>query len=419
MVKATADELDINTYLVGGCIRDKLLGRENEDLDFVVDKNADAFVRHLSIKYNLPEPVFLERSQAWTLTVNDYNVDIINANIIYTPLTQKFEESSLEGDEEFSTSLDDAFRRDLTVNSLMYDVRSGKLVDPTRRGLKDLKNRELNTIINPRVKYRIHAPDMLRTLRFVATLGFKLGSGMMEAMKANAWRVLPRDEGGDVSSRRIRRELRKAAVSLDTWNMMKRLLAETTLADYLANDIKDVEDDMRGAIEYPELKDIPIGQRVAAVEPKAPIDKLEIIDEPDDSLALTSQESNFWKGIVNQMLEAGYTIEEIKADIIANNPAAPSIDTILKSFQQVVTAQGWPIDNMMSYGPAGSCVGDDTEMTNTLKNQQEKIRQKEIQKKKDELKQSLSLELANVADACDERELTHFADLIDDCIVTL
>jgi hypothetical protein len=228
-------------YVVGGCIRDKLLGVQNSDLDFmVVTKDLDNFVRTVAQQNNLREPVKLERSQAYTLRIHDIDVDIIDARKVYAPMSQ-VPEGSLEEDDDWSVALDDIFRRDLTINAIVFDVVNNRVSDPTGRGLRDLQDGVINAIIDPFVKYRINAFDMLRALRFASVYDFKLGPDMMAAMKANAKRITPRDLGGDISNRRILRELRKAAVTANTWFRMKKYLAETGLLDNLVENVKKVE----------------------------------------------------------------------------------------------------------------------------------------------------------------------------------
>jgi len=246
-VKEASKELGIKTYLVGGAVRDKLLGKENADMDFMCEDRAEELVAHLAKKYGTSDPVQYDRSQAMMVTLGDQAVDFINAEKLFTPLKK---DDSLEGEEEFTTSFDDAYRRDLTINTLMYDINEDKLVDPIGRGLKDLQEGIINTVIDPFIKFKIHGADILRALRFAATLGFELGPKMIDAMKANAERITPRDHGGDISNRRIRRELRKAIDTPEQWAIMRQLLSAAGLDIILAEDISDVQQDFEGSIEY-------------------------------------------------------------------------------------------------------------------------------------------------------------------------
>lgn len=228
-------------YLVGGCIRDKLLGIPNTDLDFMtVTEDLTQFVDFITQTNNLREPVKLERSEAYTMRIGEVDVDLIDARRVYMPISKELETLE-EEEDDWTIALDDIFRRDLTINAITYNVIKNKLEDATGRGFKDLQQGIIQTIIDPYVKYRINAFDMLRALRFAAIYDFTLGQDMLSAMKTNAHRVLPRDLGGDISNRRIARELRKAAKTEATWNRMKKLLEQTNLSISLKETIEKVE----------------------------------------------------------------------------------------------------------------------------------------------------------------------------------
>jgi tRNA nucleotidyltransferase/poly(A) polymerase len=253
-VRDAAEALSVDIYLVGGFIRDRISSRDKEkeeagDLDFMCEHDTQKVIQYLVKKHGYKEPVEYSRSKAIMLNMDEHPIDFIDAKRIYRPLKEEGY-STLEEEEDETVAFDDAYRRDLTVNALMYDVRKSELLDPTGRGIKDLKEGVLNTIIDPFIKFRVHAPDMLRALRFAATLGFKLGPNMLEAMKANAERVRPRDQGGDISNRRVRKELRKAIDKPEHWAKMRQLLQEAGLDIILAEDIQDVQEDFEGGIEY-------------------------------------------------------------------------------------------------------------------------------------------------------------------------
>lgn len=247
-VQAAAEQLGVTVYLAGGILRDKLLGQENNDMDFVADKDSEKLAVLLAKQNNLSPPVHMDKSGATMIYMDERHLDLIDAEKVYRPVTGESLEQGQEA--EMSVFMDDAYRRDLTINSLMYNLHSGKLVDPTGKGLDDLKNKVIRTIIDPHLKYRIHSPDMLRALRFYSTGDFKFAPEMLEAMRENASRVLPRDKGGDISARRIERELRKAFKTPESWARMKGALSEVGLSEYISDQIQAVDDDRRGNIDY-------------------------------------------------------------------------------------------------------------------------------------------------------------------------
>ena len=250
-IKATAEKLGIKAFIAGGLIRDRILGVPNEDLDFVTNKNSEQLVAELAKTYKLSNPIKMDRSGASMIFMNGRYIDVIDAEKVFLPAKIKADTSLEQGQEqELSIFMDDAFRRDLTINSLMYGLHSGKLYDPTGKGLSDLQNKIIRTIIDPHLKYRIHAADMLRAIRFYATKpGFQFAPGMLEAMKLNVSRLTPRQRGGDVSSRRISRELRKCKTS-NEWAKCKTTLAEIDAYKYIGDEIDDIDDDKKGGIDY-------------------------------------------------------------------------------------------------------------------------------------------------------------------------
>ena len=284
LVKGAAMKLDIPTFIVGGAVRDRLLGKEDSDLDFMCERDAEKLVAYMASKHSDDRPVQYDRSKALAITILDTPLDFINADQVVKPLGPEVDEEeegieSLEGDEEFTSSFDDAYRRDLTINALMYDIVNSELVDPTGRGLKDLQNKELNTIIDPFIKYKIHAMDMLRAIRFAATLDFDFGPDMLEAMRENTHRLQTRDQGGDISNRRIQREMRKSIDNPDHWAKMRELLQEVGLDVVLGPDIDDVQDDFIGGIDYHFDEEETIAMRIKRFVTKKADDLSDRLDQ--------------------------------------------------------------------------------------------------------------------------------------------
>jgi tRNA nucleotidyltransferase/poly(A) polymerase len=249
-IRAAADKLGIKVFLAGGLIRDRLSGIENTDLDFVTNKGSEQLAALLAKTYGLSQPIKMDRSGATMINMNGKPIDIIDAEKVFTPAKLKNDSLEEGAESELSIFMDDAYRRDLTINSLMYGLQSGKLYDPTGRGLSDLKNKIIRTIIDPALKYRIQTPDLLRAIRFAATKpGFKFAPGMLEAMRANVSKLTPRQRGGDTSSRRIERELRKCKTT-EEWARCKATLADIGAYEHIGDEIKNVDADKKGGIKY-------------------------------------------------------------------------------------------------------------------------------------------------------------------------
>lgn len=151
--------LSLEVYLVGGTNRDIILGETPKDFDFATDapydKIKDAFENHgFSV---------IETGKSFSVlkaTRDGEEIDIANfRKDIYDETSDGRHPSSVE----IGTMMDDAMRRDFTVNALFYDCQNNELLDPTGQGIDDANNRALRFVGKP--KDRIQE-DFLRVYRF-------------------------------------------------------------------------------------------------------------------------------------------------------------------------------------------------------------------------------------------------------------
>lgn len=190
--------------IVGGYVRDLLLGRPAEtDIDLVVEGgSAEAAAEWLRRRWDLrARVVSFERFGTAQVAfarpgVGRFTLEFVRARAeAYSPESRKpaVRAGTLEEDAE---------RRDFTVNALLLDSR-GEVLDPTGKGLDDLRLRLLRTPLPPLDTFSEDPLRMLRAARFVAQLDFQLAPGVEEAMAAMAPRL------AIVSLERIRDELVK------------------------------------------------------------------------------------------------------------------------------------------------------------------------------------------------------------------
>jgi poly(A) polymerase len=186
-------------YLVGGCVRDLLLGREPKDFDVVTNATPGEVKRlfrncrlvgrrfrlaHLHFKEELIE-VATFRSQA---------PDEPEPEVVETrrgeqrqrhPRMLKDDEGMILRDNVFGTPEEDARRRDFTVNALAYDSADFSIIDFTG-GLADLNAGIIRTIGDPAVRFLEDPVRMLRAVRFAALLGFTMEDETRKALVAAA-----------------------------------------------------------------------------------------------------------------------------------------------------------------------------------------------------------------------------------------
>ncbi len=169
-----------DAFLVGGCVRDMLLGREPKDFD--VATNA------------LPEEIEqLFRNcrligRRFRLAHIMFGKDIVEVATFRatTPQTGDDEARQLEDglilrDNVYGTIEEDAWRRDFRVNALYYNISDFSVVDYTG-GLEDLRNGVLSLIGDARVRLREDPVRMLRAVRFAVKLGFRIDDDCERAM---------------------------------------------------------------------------------------------------------------------------------------------------------------------------------------------------------------------------------------------
>ncbi|MGN6199987.1 CCA tRNA nucleotidyltransferase, partial [Humibacter sp.] len=203
--------------LVGGPVRDALLGRAVHDLDFTTDARPE---RTIEIVKPLADAWWDIGRKFGTVgaRLGDDTVEIT------TYRADSYDGETRKPEVEFGDTLEgDLVRRDFTVNALALRVPQVVLVDPSN-GVDDLLVRVLRTPISPEVSFGDDPLRMLRAARFASQLGFSVSDDTVAAMREMADRI------EIVSAERIRDELVKLLASDDPRPGLE-LLVETGLAD--------------------------------------------------------------------------------------------------------------------------------------------------------------------------------------------
>lgn len=208
---------------VGGAVRDKFLGIDSKDVDFVAvptqqfdtaDDAFDALVVHLKEQ---GFKIFLETPQFFTVRaqVPDGHVLKERTNVADFVLARKDGPSSDGRRPDFvlpGTLMDDLERRDFTVNAMA--ILDGELIDPFG-GREDLQNNLLKFVGNPRDRIAEDGLRVMRALRFHVTKGFDVDAGTWDAVNSDfAAEML-----GKVSVERIREELEKMFFADTLWSL--------------------------------------------------------------------------------------------------------------------------------------------------------------------------------------------------------
>lgn len=210
-------------HLVGGSVRDALLGRLGNDLDFTTDARPEQIE---SIVRGLTKAVWdigrdfgtigcrlVDAAGDWLVEITTYRSDAYSA-------------ASRKPEVVFGDSLGgDLLRRDFAVNAMAVDVVSAEFADPFG-GLGDLAEHALRTPAAPELSFSDDPLRMLRAARFSSQLGFRPAPDVVKAMVEMAERIRI------VSAERVRDELSKLLLSDDPRPGLNLLVA-TGLAEYV------------------------------------------------------------------------------------------------------------------------------------------------------------------------------------------
>lgn len=167
-------------FLVGGAVRDLLLGLHPKDFDVATDAKPEevkALFRNCRLigrRFRLAHVYFgPEIIEVATFRATHSAEEINNSHS---------SEGMILRDNVYGTLEDDAWRRDFTVNALYYNIKDYSVVDFTG-GLSDLKNRELRLIGTPEKRFREDPVRILRVIRFASKLNLKIASDLIEPIR--------------------------------------------------------------------------------------------------------------------------------------------------------------------------------------------------------------------------------------------
>ncbi|MEU3215298.1 CCA tRNA nucleotidyltransferase [Streptomyces sp. NPDC006971] len=205
--------------LVGGSVRDALLGRLGSDLDFTTDARPDAV---LKIVRPWADSVWEVGIAFGTVGAqkDGYQIEVT------TYRSEAYDRTSRKPEVSYGDSIeDDLVRRDFTVNAMAVALPQKEFIDP-HGGLEDLAQRVLRTPGTPEESFSDDPLRMLRAARFSAQLDFDVAPDVITAMTEMAGRI------DIVSAERVRDELNKLLLSANPRKGLA-LLVDTALARHV------------------------------------------------------------------------------------------------------------------------------------------------------------------------------------------
>lgn len=192
-------------YLVGGCVRDLLLGKEPKDFDLCTDATPEEVEKLLSTLKNYS--IIETGIKHGTVTVHDKVINEFFEITTYR-VDGSYEDGRHPENVEFVQSLEeDLKRRDFTINSFAYDFEEEKVLMLEESFLDDLSLGRIRCVGNPVDRFNEDALRMLRAFRFASRYGFRITSETYDAIKVCAPKMVL------ISKERIRDELTKILLS--------------------------------------------------------------------------------------------------------------------------------------------------------------------------------------------------------------
>jgi len=182
--------------ITGGWVRDKLLGITSHDIDIGIDtmtgfKFGTLMKQYLDdskrqAKYGEDilgglakieaNPEKSKHLETVTTKILGLEIDLVNLR------KEVYAEDSRNPTMEFGTPVEDALRRDSTVNSLFYNLSTSQVEDLTERGLQDMKLGVIRTPLSPYQTFKDDPLRVLRCIRFASKLGYSIDSEAEQAM---------------------------------------------------------------------------------------------------------------------------------------------------------------------------------------------------------------------------------------------
>lgn len=208
-VADSAEKLGLETYLVGGFVRDKLLGRETTDADFVCAGDAIALASETASHFRpVPQVDYFKtfgtaHIRVFTAEGKAFDLEFVGAR------RESYLRDSRKPDVEPGSIRDDQERRDFTINALGISLNSpgyGSLSDPFD-GVGDLERKLIRTPLDPEKTFSDDPLRMLRAIRFASQLGFKIEEMTWQGIQDSAKRIRI------ISQERITDELNKIILS--------------------------------------------------------------------------------------------------------------------------------------------------------------------------------------------------------------
>ena len=204
IISEASDELQIDSYVIGGYVRDIFLNRPSKDIDIVTVGSGITLAENIAKKFGKGSNLAVYKNFGTAqVKYKDFELEFVGAR------KESYTHDSRKPIVEDGTLSDDQNRRDFTINALAICLnkdRFGELVDPFD-GISDLENKIIRTPLEPDITFSDDPLRMMRAIRFAAQLRFHIEEQTFASIIRNKERI------EIISRERIADELNKIMLS--------------------------------------------------------------------------------------------------------------------------------------------------------------------------------------------------------------
>lgn len=203
VISQEAETLGVKAYVIGGYVRDCILGRGSKDIDVVVEGSGTELAKRVGARIHSNVSVYARFGTAMVHNSKGEEIEFVGAR------KESYSADSRKPEVEQGTLRDDQLRRDFTINALSFSLQKedfGKLYDPFN-GLDDLRAGLIRTPLDPDMTFSDDPLRMIRAIRFATQLSFTIVPEAFDSIKRNRGRM------AILSAERISEELHKILLS--------------------------------------------------------------------------------------------------------------------------------------------------------------------------------------------------------------
>jgi poly(A) polymerase len=242
------------SFLVGGCVRDILLGKKPKDFDIVTSatpnqiKNIFNNCRIIGRRFKIVHVIFKNKvvEVSTFRSLPEHRLEKHGSDKDYL----------LKKDNNFGTPKEDAARRDFTINSLYFDLRNESIIDFVG-GLEDLKNGILRVIGDPDISFKEDPVRMIRAVKFGILHGLQFDKATQKAIKKN------KNEIEKASTSRMLEEYNKIFRTWRTSEIFKGLVDNHLLDVLFSEALENIKKDSKWRENFLETS---IGKRLVIAD---------------------------------------------------------------------------------------------------------------------------------------------------------